>query len=255
MSRARLRRALETRAAGDPAVVPLVEAHAAKLEQLPEARWLADAEAHARMLRAVQGLYALDAVTIGGGGLLAAAACALAVSPSLGPLGAHAAARAGRALPARPDPAAVAGAAPIAAAKDVLGRLRPTLGERAGIAVVLADPGRLARQLGAPGDVGFAGEILGEIVRAIGPDEPDLFLLVGDDDVLDPAIESSAEFFGVALVACGPASPAGVAVLDPETLGPAPEGAWLCTTAAEIPAAADPQSLRAVIAALRSRPR
>ena len=252
MSRARLRRALERRDGVEPAVVPSIEAHAARLEQLAEARWAGDAEACARMFRSVQALYGLDAVTIGGGGLLAAAAAVLAATPTLGPAEALAEARAGRPPARRADPAGIAETRIVATAKDVIGRLRPTLGERAGIAVVLPDAGRLARQGGATVDAGWAVDVLAEIVRAIGPDEPDLFLLVGDDEEIDPAIEGSAEFFGVPLLACATGAAAGVAVLDAETLSPPASPARLYVTRGEVPAAADPQVVRAAIERLRA---
>jgi len=90
-ARARFRKALQSRDAADPAVAPLVEAHAARLEQLDD-RWPLDPEAQARMLRAAQSAVRLDAVTIGAGGRLGAR---------------------------------------VEIARDVCRRLRPVLGERA----------------------------------------------------------------------------------------------------------------------------
>ena len=200
MSRARLRNALRSHEAADPAVVPLIEAHAARLEQLAGDRWPADAEAQARMLRSVQALYGLDAVTVGAGG-----------------------------LPAER----------VEIARDVIRRLRPVLGERAGIAVVIA---------------AAAGESSAEIVRALGSEEPDAFMLLGDEPI-DPTLESLAEFFGTALLPVGRGAPAGLVALAPDDFlvaDPFP-GGWLYTTTAEIDAAADPHAVRSAIARLRRR--
>jgi hypothetical protein len=255
MSRGRLRRALATRSTKDGALVPLVEAHAARLEQLPEDRWLADAEAQARMLRAVQALYGLDAVTIGGSGLLASTACWLARAPALGVARARDSARTGRPLDSRSQPQVVAEAASIALARDVLARLKPVLGERAGVAVVLPDPARLARQLGVPREIAWATDVVAELVRSIGPDEPDLFLLLGDDDHVEPTLETLAEFFGAALVPLGAAAPAGVVTLEVENLLAEcePPAGWLYATATEIPEGADPGAMRAAFERLGRR--
>ena len=203
MSRARLRKALTSRDPADPAVVPLIEAHAARLEQIPAERWRVDAEAQARMLRSTQALYGLDAVTIGGGGRLDAKTAALAA--------------------------------------DVVRRLRPVLGERAGIAVVL--PGA------AP------SEALTEMMQTIGGEEPDLFLLHGEVAEVDATLEGLAEFYGATLVALGPAAPAGVVALSPShfTTIAEPSKAWLYTTTGELDAAADPEAVRAAITRLRER--
>ncbi len=202
MSRARLRKALATRDPRDPAVVPLVEAHAAKLEQIAEARWRADAEAQARMHRSVQALYGLDAVTIAAGAGLQPTGTALAC--------------------------------------DVIRRLRPVLGERAGIAVVLPD---------AP------GETLTEILQAVGAEEPELFLLPTDAERVDPTIEGLAEFYGAALVAIGASATAGVVAVQPaDFIADAdPPRGWLYSTRTELDPAADPQAVRAAITRLRAR--
>ncbi len=161
--------------------MPLVEAHAARLEQLDD-RWPAEAEAQARMLRAAQALYGLDGVTVGGGGFLAAASCWLAASPGLGIGGAYVAAKARRPLGARPDPPAVAEAASIALASDVLRRVRAVLGDRAAIGYVLPDAARLAAEVGKPAERAWATDVLMELIRTLGADEPEIFLLVGDDE-------------------------------------------------------------------------
>lgn len=202
MSRTRLRKALAAREASAPAIVPLVEAHAARLEQLAEARWRSEAEAQARMHRSVQALYGLDAVTIAAGGWLDAKTCAVAC--------------------------------------DVVRRLRPVLGERAGIAVVLPN---------AP------AEALTEIIQTIGADEPDvLFVRPGAADV-DPTLESLAEFYGAALVAIAAAGTEGVVAFDAAdfvSIADPPRG-WLYTTKSELDPDADPRQVRAAIGALRKR--
>ena len=198
MSRARFRKALQSRDAADPAVAPLVEAHAARLEQLDD-RWPLDPEAQARMLRAAQALYGLDAVTIGAGGQLAAR---------------------------------------VEIARDVCRRLRPVLGERAAIALVL--PG---------GDA----EAAADLIRALGAEEPEAFFLLGDGPI-DPTLETLAEFFGAALLPLGAGAPPGLISLAPHTFirAEAPAHGWLITTTTEIDAAADPHALRSAIERLRS---
>lgn len=253
MSRERLRSALASRS-GQPALVPLIEEHAARLEQLSPERWPADSEAQARMLRNGQALYGLDAVTIGGGGLLVASACWLASAPALGAAGARAAACSSRSLGAKPSPEAVAAAPILATARDVLRRLRPVLGDRAGIAIVLPDASLLSAQLGASGASGWALEILAEVLRTLGPDEADLWLLLGDDPV-DATFGSLADFFGSPIVSLGRAAPAGVVAMRPEELlaGDEPPVGWLYTTTREIDSGADPHSLRNALGLLRSR--
>jgi hypothetical protein len=249
----RLRQALTSRDARDGALMPLIEAHAARLEQLDGDRWLADAEAQARMLRAAQALYGLDGVTIGGGGLVAAASCRLAASPSLGVGGAYVAARARRPLDAQPDPPAVAEAASVGLASDVLRRVRAVVGDRAAIGYVLPDAARLAAEIGKPTEQAWATDVLMELIRALGANEPEVFLLLGDEE-LAPTLESLAEFFGAALIPLGAARPAGVIVQSPaDFLSADPPVGWLYTTTAEIDAAADPQTVRAALERLRER--
>ncbi len=249
----RLREALKSRDPRDGVVMPLIEAHAARLEQLGDDRWPGDAEAQARMLRAAQGLYGLDGVTIGGGGLLAAVSCWLAASPGLGIGGAHAAAKARRELGSKPDPPAVAEAASIALASDVLRRVRAVVGDRAAIGYVLPDAARLATEVGKPAEQAWATDVLMELIRALGANEPEVFLLLSDEE-LAPTLESLAEFFGAALIPLGPARPAGVIAQSPaELLSADPPAGWLYTTTSEIDPAADPQTVRAALERLRSR--
>jgi hypothetical protein len=235
VSRSRLRGALSSRDSRvAAAIVPLVEAHAARLEQLPDDRWPADAEAQARMLRSVQALYGLDAVTVGARGLVTGA-------------------RECRSLGESAEAASVAETTGVALARDVMRRLRPVLGERAGIAAVLPDASRLASLVGAAGETAWATAVLAEIVRALGPEEPDLILVCGDDP-LDPMLETIAEFFGTALLPIGRSAPAGLVAAAPEAFvrGESRPG-WLYTTSAEIDRDADPASVRTAIERLRSQ--
>jgi hypothetical protein len=235
VSRARLRSALSLRDSSAPAAVaPCIEAHAARLEQLADERWPTDAEAQARMLRSVQALYGLDAVTVGARSLVTAA-------------------RQYRSLGPGAEPVSLGEAPSVVLACDVIRRLQAVLGERAGIAVVLADASRLASLVGAAGETGWAGAVLGEIIRAVGPQEPDVILLCGDDPV-DPTLEAIAEFFGAPLLPIGRSAPAGLVAAAPEVFvrGDLAPG-WFYTTTAEIDAAADPARLRASIERLRSR--
>src|SRR5439155_1130414 len=73
----------------------------------------------------------------------------------------------------------------------------------------------LASLVGAAGETGWAGAVLAELVRAVGPQEPDLILLCGDDPV-DPMLETIAEFFGASLLPTGRSAPAGLVAATPE---------------------------------------
>jgi hypothetical protein len=235
VSRSRLRSALSLRDSSAPAaVVPRIEAHAARLEQLADDRWPTDAEAQARMLRAVQALYGLDAVTVGERSLVTAARRCRSLGPGAGP-------------------ASVGEVTGVALACDVMRRLRSVLAERAGVATVLPDASRLASLVGAAGETEWAGAVLAELVRAVGPEEPDLILICGDDP-LDPTLEAIAEFFGVPLLPIGRSAPAGLVAATAEAFvrGDSPPG-WLYTTTTEIDPAADPAKVRAAIDRLRSR--
>ena len=222
---------------------------------MPAARWLGEGESHAKMLRTAQALYGLDAVTIGGGGFLGAEACRSAAAPSLGAVAARAAAQSRNRLATLPDPESVAGGFTVALARDVIRRLRPVLGERAGIVVVLPSPSLLAAELGRGDDEEWAAAVVAAVLRTIGPEEPDAVLLLGDDDSIDPTLETLGEFYGAPVLATGRASPAGLLALSmADLLGTAsPAAAWIYTSAEEIPADADPQALRAAINRLRAR--
>jgi hypothetical protein len=118
---------------------------------------------------------------------------------------------------------------------------------------VLPDAARLAADVGKPAERPWATDVLMELIRALGTDEPEAFLLVGDDE-LAPPLESIAEFFGAALIPLGAARPAGVIVQSPaDLLSVDPPAGWFYTTSAQIDPAADPQAVRAALERLRKR--
>jgi len=242
----------------EAAIVPLLERHAARLEQLSDARWLSDAEAQARLHRNAQRLYDLDAVAIGAQGLVPAIASWMAASPGLAAVKARDAVLARTRLASSPEPASVAEASNLAIVRDAIRRLKPVLAERAGIAIVLPDAPTLAAQLGVPQATDWASNALVEVIRFLGAEEPDLLLLSATEPTVDATIESLAEFFGIALVPIGAAAPEGVVILSAadfcalDESSAIPRGR-LYTTDGEIDPASDPQRVRSVIDLLRAR--
>ncbi len=242
----------------EAAIVPLLEQHAARLEQITDERRLIDAEAQARMHRNAQRLYDLDAVAIGGEAMLPGIAAWMAASPGLAVTKARDAVLARTPLMSLPQPTSIAEASNLLVARDTIRRLRPVLGDRAGIAIVLRDASALAAQLGVPEATDWASEALVEVIRFFGAEEPDALLLLGTEPVVDGTIESLAEFFGMALVPIGPAAPAGVVILSAadfcglDASSAVPTG-WLYTTDAEIDPASDPQRVKSAIGLLRKR--
>ncbi len=238
--------------------MPLLERHAARLEQVTDEHRLVDAEAQARLHRNAQRLYDLDAVALGAEGVLPAIASWLAASPGLDVTKARDAVLTRTRLASLPQPASVAEASNLAVARDAIRRLRPVLAERAGIVVVLPDASGLAAQLGVPQATDWASDVLIEVIRFLGTEEPDLLLLLGTEPVVDGTIESLAEFFGIALVPIGAAAPAGVVILSAadfcalDASCAVPTG-WLYTTDAELDPASDPQRVKSVIGLLRAR--
>ncbi|OGA69295.1 MAG: hypothetical protein A3G83_04800 [Betaproteobacteria bacterium RIFCSPLOWO2_12_FULL_68_20] len=234
MSRARLRAALASRATGEGAVVPLIGAHAARLEQVSEAQFRADPEMQARALRNAQALYATDAVTVG------AALDTLAAAV--------------RSLPEpRPEPARVLAQAAVATECEAMRRLRPVLAERAGIAIALPGAARLAARLGAPEAEPWCAALLLAAARHYCTLEPDLLIVVGAP--AGPRLAAVCTHFGVAFVQLAESPPPGVSAVPgaawvDEIAGKAK--AWLYTTTSEIPADADPRAVKAAIDALRS---
>ena len=194
--------------------MPLLERHAARLEQVTDEQRLVDAEAQARLHRNAQRLYDLDAVALGAEGTLPAIASWLAASAGFDPTKARGAVLTGTRLSSLPQPASVAEASNLVVVRDAMRRLRPVLGERAGIAIVLPDALGLAAQLGVPQATDWASDMLVEVIRFLGTEEPDLLLLLGTEPAVDGTIESLAEFFGMALVPIGAAAPADVVILS-----------------------------------------
>jgi len=251
---------LSVRDRAEAAIVPLLEQHAARLEQIADERRLTDAEAQARMHRNAQRLYDLDAVAIGAEGIMPAIATWMTASPGFTVTKARDAVLARTRLASLPQPTSVAEAPNLLVARDAIRRLRPVLGDRAGIAIVLPDASALAAQLGVPEATDWASEVLVEVIRFFGAEEPDALLLLGTEPVVDGTIESLAEFFGVALVPIGPAAPAGVVILSVadfcalDASSAVPSG-WLYTTDAELAPASDPQRVKSAISLLHARSR
>ncbi len=242
----------------EAAIVPLIEQHAARLEQITDERRLIDAEAQARMHRNAQRLYDLDAVAIGAEAMLPAIAAWMAASLGFAVTKARDSVLARTRLASLPQPTSVAEAPNLLVARDAIRRLRPVLAERAGIAIVLPDASALAAQLCVPDATDWASEVLIEVIRFFGAEEPDALLLLGTEPVVDGTIENLAEFFGVALVPIGPAAPAGAVILSAadfcalDASREIPAG-WLYTTDAELDPASDPQRVKSAIGLLRTR--
>lgn len=214
---------------GPRAVIAMVERHACRLEQLPvPAR--SHAEPLARALRAAQRLYDLSAVTVGDGGDLlvdAARQCGA---------GAH--------------PDQVLATPAVAVARDAHLRLKAALGGRAGVAVVLPAPARLAAEAGlAPAG---AVALLLAALHAFGADEPDAFVLTGDDPAPSPACDAVAGFYGAALIRVGEPLTPGVAVRAGLAPGDGYHAEFCVVTPAEIDPALTPAEVRDRLAAART---
>ena len=257
MSRALLRAALQTRDGSALAIAPMIERHAGVLEQVAPAALLSDAEVLARALRNAQALYGCDAVTIGVEGERVATACWEAARPGRAPAAsAIAVARRDR-LDELPAPASVAGGATLAVARDAMARLRPVLGDQAGIAIVLPDASHLAALLGREASSEWASATLLEIMRLFGAEEPDLFFMVGAEHTLARPLSAMADFFGSSIVhVCGAdACQAGVAVLRGDDFAGSaadlPAETWLVTSSTELAVDSDPKATRDAIASIR----
>jgi hypothetical protein len=236
-------------------VAPLIGAHAARLEQVPESMFLTDPETQARCLRNCQALYATDAVTIGAGADTLAIAARLAAEPGCDALTARAAVRQSLAPATLPEPDAVIGQSVIRAETGAIERLRPVLGERAGIAVVFADSQSLARQLGDAGAAPWCAALLLRAVRLYCELEPDLVITVGGGGGGgEPRLGAVCDHFGAGYIHLG-ATEGVIAPPRAEFISALGEGAsgWLYTTSSEIPAATDPGEMQAAIAGLRAR--
>ena len=158
--------------------MPLIWRHAFRLEQMPPDVLPMSAEAMARALRNLPALYGVDAVTVGADGAHLATSCWMAGQPSASVEEAWHAVRS-RPLDLLPEPQSVKAAPPMALLVEVTARLRSVLGEQAGIALVLPDPTSLAALLGVPDATSWASRVLIDIVRSVGPVEPELVLFAG----------------------------------------------------------------------------
>ena len=237
----------------------MIERHAGALEQVTPAMLLSDAEALARALRNAQALYGCDAVTIGAAGERVAAACWEAARPGLTPVASAAAVARGERLDELPAPVSVVDSPSLAVVRDAMARLRPVLGDQAGIAIVLPDVSHLEALLGWETSGDWTSATLLEIVRLFGVEEPDLFLLVGNEHTLARPFLSMADFFGSPIVhVCAEENcQAGVAVLQGDDFASRaadlPALTWLVTSFTELDVNSDPKATREAIANMRCR--
>ena len=252
MSRGQLIAAFQQRPDARPAIVPLIGLHAAWLEQIEPNRFLSDPEAQARALRNAQALYETDAVTLGASLHVVAAAARAAAHGADDPV-------AGLADPAPlaspPDVEAVVRQPLVQVEREAISRLRPVLGERAGIAVVLPTPDRLQRQLAGSADRAWCLSLLLGVLRFLGSAEPDALLVIGEDDP-GPRLAMVCDHFGMQRVILGRDLPPGVVATPGNrfTSVAAPSGAdraWLYTSIDEVPAETDPKEMRTAIARVR----
>lgn len=254
MGRSELLEAVRGRDGSTVAFVPQIWQHALHLEQIDVDVLPMEPESIARALRNMTALYGVDAVTLGADAAHLAVACYLATS-SMTPNEAWQAVQRQQPLEAVPDPRAVAAAEPVTVIVEVARRLRATLGDRAGIAVVIPDPTALAAQLGLPGSERWAERVTIEAIRSIGEVEPELVLVVGPETAVSPRLATVCEFFGAAVIHIG-AAVAGVTVLDkigePAGLTDPEPGTWMLTTRSEVATNADPAVLRSALTTLRA---
>lgn len=257
MSRQRFLEALLARGGG-VAVAPLIQEHAARVEALSPQRLLMDPEALARALRQAQRLYAHDAVTVGGDGAWLAIATWIAAA-GIDTMTARENVTQTRRLEADlPVAEAILRTEPSSTMVEAVRRLRPVLGERAGVALVLPSAGRLRRLLALDdARTSFADDTVMAALHALGPLELDGLLVTCDTTSEADALQPVAAFYGTALVALPAASaPAdGVCVLSAdrpaEWAGRQDARHRLYTTCAEVPTEVDSGTLRDAIRALR----
>jgi hypothetical protein len=216
---------------GQRAVLPMLERHAARLEQLPAGATERDAGALFRALCAAQRLYALSAVTIGdGGNTMLRAARRHGVDATVEIL--H-------------TPA-------LQVVRDALLRLRAVLGQQAAVVVVLPSVSRLVTEGGMRCDM--ASTSLLEAIRWFGETEPDGFVLTGHDHEADGAHDVLADFYGALMIRVGAVTTPNVAVW-PDLLAPHDTGGREClvTTPGEITPELTPADVNARLAkAMRS---
>jgi hypothetical protein len=211
---------------GGLVMAPMLERHAARLEQLAPGQTSRDAESLARALRGAQQLYGLAVLTVGDGGDSLVRAIRVVGS----------------------DPQAALAAPAFAVALDAMGRLRKVLADRAALVVTLPAAGRLVRECGLSRD--GASAVLVEAIRACGDREPDAFILTGHDDEPDPVHDTLGSFYGAPVIRVGE-RPTGLVDVWPDFDPPAdllPE-AFLVTTPTEITAGIDPSAIHSALAA------
>jgi hypothetical protein len=257
MSRAQVQQTLAARS-GPSCVIPLLGEHAAALEQVPPDALALNPEVQARALRNAQALYELDGVVLGADEQWLAAAAWVSAKPGTTPADARRRLAADDVLPDLPPADTVLASVPVTALVDAQRRLRPVLGDRAAVGVVVPDPSRLAHHIRRPEAAGWTQDLLIAAIRLLGTQEPDFMLLVGDEHAGTPTLDNLAGFFGVPLVhvcdaaRCQP----GVIALpanDPPSWGSLREdAAWLYTTAGPLGAGADPTAVKAAIQQVRS---
>lgn len=248
MRRERLRRALERLDGREVIALPLIERHAARLEQVSAAQWTTQAQVQMQMHRCAQRLYDLDAVTIGGSTALLAAAC-WSASGREAP---EAWQRAGSAerIEDLPDSGVIATSAVIECARDATRRLRAVLLASAGIVAVLPTARRLVEQVGRPDALDWAEEALAATTRALGPDEFDAIAFVGEDEELDPSLVGQLEFFGTPALLIGSGAAGWTRVAALPDWAPK-DGAWLFATPAEVAEGTAPAEVRKAIDRVR----
>ena len=255
MSRSRLRQALSSRDPGAGAVVPLIGRHAAALEQVSEAAFLTDPESQARALRNAQALYGTDAVTVGAGLDTLAIAVRACERPGMAAREAGGGATTGAPVGERPDQGEVLAQAPVRAELEAVRRLRPVLGERAGIALVLPSSDRLAGQLGDADAAAWCDGLVLRLVHLFGAEEPELLITVGET-APGTGLGAVCDHFGIVSVHLGAGAPDGVVALTGaafvEAAGSEGSAGWLITTRDEIPADADPGRVREAVARWRA---
>lgn len=250
-----IRERLAARDSEDPLVAPLVERHAARLEQLKPDRLLMDAEALARSLRTCQALYNLDVMVAGGGLDLVAVAAHMASGTSLSAPAARRRVEAREPLAQLPDPRLVAETDVFAVTCDGLARLRATLGERTGIGLALPTCTSLAQQMGvADEDLPWAEQALLAVVSRVGSGELDLVVQVGPRTDSDDRQVNMWEFYATTSVAVRTEERTEGVVATPGREFPliGRQSGWLYTTTDELPQEMDPKAVRESVKTLRN---
>lgn len=252
--RSDIRAALTT--GGDPTsplILPLLERHAARVEQVTPAAMLTNPDTAARALLAAQRLYDLDVVIVGGALDLVALAARAAVAPNEPPPLARRHHERGEALPGLPDPDDLATTTPVTTATALLKRLRALLAHRAATALALPTAADLATSLGHPGETAWAEDACGAVLRTVGEVEPDAVLQAGAGG-WSPRLPTLCDYFGAALLRAGETGSTPGVVAPPGDAFPdlEPGAGWIYTTRTEIPPDTNPKRLTTTITRLRA---